>query len=60
MKKFLKVSLSVLLLASCASIGTTKVKKEQKSTDGFYYTLPKNHINVEFTLKKITQTEGKG
>mgnify|MGYP003627450045 CR=1 FL=1 len=59
MKKFLKVSLSVLLLASCASIGTTKVKKEQKSTDGFYYTLPKNHINVEFTLKKITQTEGK-
>ena len=49
----------LLILVSCSSINTSKLASSSKSTDGFYYALPKRHIIVEFEIKKTVLKKGK-
>lgn len=56
MKKVVLPLLAVTLLLSCVQLKSKPLSSSSKSIDGFYYTLPKTFVNVEFTLKK-TQIE---
>lgn len=58
MKNFSLITL-ILILASCSSINTSKLASSTKSTEGFYYALPKRHIVVEFEIKKTVLKKGK-
>lgn len=49
----------LLLLISCSSINTSQLASSSKSTEGFYYALPKRHIIVEFEIKKTVLKKGK-
>lgn len=50
--------LVLLLAVGCSSIKTQKLSEISNSNNGFYYALPKQHLIVEFEIKKTVLTKG--
>ncbi|MBL7473091.1 DUF4831 family protein [Robertkochia sediminum] len=51
--------LLMLILSACSSVNTVPLNDVKKTSNGFYYALPKNNISVSFEIKQTSYKKGK-
>ncbi len=58
MKKVITLFLLTITTVACVHLKSIPLSSSTSSNNGFYYTLPKTFVNVEFSLKQTKITKG--